>query len=351
MKKSVGKWLVLSLTLLWLGSVGLWAQVEPQKITVKAQEATIHAKPDAESQVIERPPVGSVYEVVKKVGEWYEIKLPSRLGMVITGFIQEKFIETEKAGGEEQKVVKEEPVPPMPPPPVRKAKIGYVSLGGLYDFLQMGYDYSYDWFIYNQSGAIYDSVYSQNVFGFQLGMGIFVMKNVSIDLGFSSITKTLESFYALDLPNPQILDNIAYAEKSGNSKIKKMMFNLGLNFHLLNEGRARPYLGGGVSYVNGEIELLKDMYFIETFFSDKHHEVEITEVKIGSETVSSLGFYGKAGVDVEILDALIVFGEGQYLVAKKEVPHPLASTLADKEEMLEINLGGASVVLGVRIRF
>jgi opacity protein-like surface antigen len=347
MKKYAWKRVALGLVLLWLGMVSLWAQTEPQKITVKAQDATIHARPDAGSQVIEKPTVGSVYEVVRKAGEWYEIKLPSRLGMVITGFIQAKFVE------EPVKQDEVTPTPPQPIPPLpRRAKIGHISLGGLYHFLQMGYDYMYPWRIYNQDGAIFDSLYNQNVFGFQLGLGFFVLKNIEIDLGFSYLSKTLENFYAMEFPNWQKLDNIAKGEKFVDSKASEMMFNLGLNFHFLTEGRLRPYLGGGISYITGKMELLDDIFFIETFFLDKTHEIEITEVKRSGKTVDTLGFFGKAGIDVAVIEALSVFAEGRYLMAKKEVVHPLATKLSNgQEQLLEINLGGASAVLGVKIRF
>jgi opacity protein-like surface antigen len=340
MKKYAWKRVAFGLALLCLGMISVWAQAEPQKITVKVQEATIHAKPDPASQVIEKPDVGSVYEVVRKSGEWYEIKLPSRLGMVITGFIHEKFIEGKI------------PPPPPPPPQPRKAIIGHISLGGLYHFLQMGYDYTYPWYIFDQNGAIYDSLYNQNVLGFQVGLGFHVLKNIEIDLGFNYLSKTLEAFYAMDFPNWQKLDNIAYAEKTVDSKISEMMFNLGVNYYPLITGRLQPFLGAGISYISAKMELLDDIFFIEKFFLDKTHEIEITEVKLSGKTVDTLGFYGKAGVDVEVSEALSIFGEGRYLVAKKEVAHPLATKLSDgQEQLLEINLGGVSAILGVKIRF
>ena len=341
------KLIAFCLVLLWIGIVSLWAQTEPQKLTVKIQDATIHAKPDAGSQVIERPSVGSVYEVVRKAGEWYEIKLPSRLGMVITGFIQAKFVE------EPVKQDEVTPIPPQPIPPLpRRAKIGHISLGGLYHFLHMGYDYIYPWRIYNQDGAIKDSLYDQNVLGFQLGVGFHVLKNIEIDMGFNYLSKTLENFYAMDFPNWQKLDDIAYAEKFANSKISEMMFNLGVNYYPLKNGRLQPFLGAGISYISAKMELLDDIFFVETFFLNKTHEIEITEVKLSGKTIDTLGFYGKAGIDVAVIEALSVFAEGRYMIAKKEVEHPLATKLSDgQKQLLEINLGGASAVLGVKIRF
>jgi outer membrane protein W len=156
----------------------------------------------------------------------------------------------------------------------------------------------------------------------------------------------------MDFPNWQKLDDIAYAEKFANSKISEMMFNLGVNYYPLKNGRLQPFLGAGICYISAKMELLDDIFFVETFYLNKTHDIEITEVKLSGKTIDTLGFYGKAGIDVAIFEALSVFAEGRYLIAKKEVVHPLATKLSDgQEQLLEINLGGASAVLGVKIRF
>ena len=341
MRKLASKPLAVGLALFCLGVVTLWAQTEPQKITIRAPEASIYAKPDAASQVIERPPVGSVYELVKKEGEWYEIKLPSRLGMVITGFIHKKFIDIEDSTSSTTIT-----------PPARRTKIGHISLGGLLHFVQLGYDYRYPWHIYDEDGAIYDSLHNKNAFGFRLGLGYFVLENIEVDVGFYYLSKALDGLYAMDFPNKQKYFNIVHAEASASPKLSEMMFNLGANFHFLKEGRLKPYLGGGMSYINAKIDMLEDIEFNETFYTDLTHTIEITRVVFTGKTVNTLGFYGKAGVDFDMSSALSIFGEGKYLMAKKDVPHPLATKLANgQEQPVEIDLGGASLLVGVKIRF
>ena len=73
-----------------------WAE-QKIKITVAGKDAAIHLSPDAGSRIIQSAPFGSVFEAERKTGEWYEIKLPSKLGVTITGYIHEKFVATEQA--------------------------------------------------------------------------------------------------------------------------------------------------------------------------------------------------------------------------------------------------------------
>lgn len=67
----------------------LYAQ--KQMIEVVAANASIRLKPNASSELVEKPSVGSVFETTKKVGKLYEVKI-SKLGMIITGYIHESFV-------------------------------------------------------------------------------------------------------------------------------------------------------------------------------------------------------------------------------------------------------------------
>jgi hypothetical protein len=73
-------------------------------IEVVVGNASIRLSPDTSSEIIESPPVGSVFEVENKVGEWYEITFLSKLGMTITGYIHQRFVRVLKGGPEVVKV-------------------------------------------------------------------------------------------------------------------------------------------------------------------------------------------------------------------------------------------------------
>jgi len=72
----------------------LLAQGNGTKIKVIVENASIRLKPSLESEAIEENiAVGTIYNSDKKVGEWYEIKTPSRLGVALLGYIHEMYVE------------------------------------------------------------------------------------------------------------------------------------------------------------------------------------------------------------------------------------------------------------------
>ncbi|MCG7851847.1 MAG: outer membrane beta-barrel protein [Methanosarcinaceae archaeon] len=348
MNRQVRKGFMLSFVLLCLWAFSVFAQTDSRKITVRVPGATIHARADSSSEVIEKPSVGTAYEVVAKTGEWYEIKLPSSLGMVITGFINEKFLNIEKPAVEPQANVVQTAAGAVSKQPARAIKFNF-SLGGLYN-IQAAYDYKFTFTYADEKGAIYDYVDNQNMFGVRLGVGFFILENIEVTLGLQYTAATLAGIYALDLPNDSIYNDIAHAEAPADHAISEIAMNLGLNLHVLNEGPLRPYGGGGVAFVSGKIELLKDFSYLNVYYIDKTHSVTISDPKLSSETISALGFYGKAGIDIIVSEVVAVFGEGQYLYAKKEAPHPFGTTATGSDDPVEINLGGISVLFGVKIR-
>ncbi len=339
MNRTVRNCFFLWLALLCLCAAPASAQIAPREITVGSAGATIHAAPDAGSQVIESPSVGSVYEVVKKAGEWYEVKLPSRMGMVITGFIHEKFLE--KPAAEPRK----ETVSPPPPPSPRQAstaKRGYISLGGLYQ-RQKGYEYDWIFPYYETNFVIYDAMDGHGAFGFQAGGGYFVLDNLAIDLGMSYSFASPEGLYGVDLPVDTL--SSVHADAPVEHAFGETIISLGLSYYLLSEGQARPYIGGGLSYIHSKMELVEDFAF------DYVSQLEIGDPKLTEESINSVGFYGRAGVDIVVSESIHLFGEGRYAIAqKKEVPHPMTSPYYD-DEIVEIDLGGFSALFGVKIRF
>lgn len=62
-------------------------------VEVVLEKAEIHDEPSATSEVIQSAPVGQVYNVIRKVGAWYEIRFTTeRLGITMTGYIHERYV-------------------------------------------------------------------------------------------------------------------------------------------------------------------------------------------------------------------------------------------------------------------
>lgn len=77
---------------------------QKQTIEVVVEKAEIRAEPNMKAEIIETPSVGSIFEVERKAGDWYEIKFTSKLGITFTGYIHKKYV---KVLGEVPEIKKE----------------------------------------------------------------------------------------------------------------------------------------------------------------------------------------------------------------------------------------------------
>jgi len=100
---------------------------EKQTVKVVVENAGIRLKPDMESEILEFPQIGRVFEVEEKAGGWFKIRFTSQVGIPITGYIHEMYVE--EIVEDVTLPVKKEPEPkreperkPAPPIPVTKPR-------------------------------------------------------------------------------------------------------------------------------------------------------------------------------------------------------------------------------------
>jgi len=347
----------LSLIIVFLFVLPTLVHAQKQKIRVVVENASIRMQPNMESEVIENPPVGSVFEVERKIGEWYEVRYQSKVGVRITGYIHEMLVEAEKVAPAPARQVTPQPrrevvqAPPPPPPMRRQApKVMFnIGVGGLVHMIQAGYDWEHTFIIYSEQASIQDSVDNATGFGFDAGFGVFPMPNIEITGGLNYVSKSLSAIYGFDLPNMFLWDDIAHAETQEEAKYSALMLNLGFNFHPVIEGSIRPYFGGGISYISAKMDMMQDMTYRETFYSNWTHTIEIVEVDWVQESFNKLGFNVRAGANFQVANNIYIYGEGRFIIAKTSIPHPLLVEADIEGDEIDINLGGFSVVLGVKI--
>lgn len=334
-------------------------QAQKQKIKVTTEGASIRAKPDAGSDVIASPEVGTIFEVEAKIEDWFEVKLKTNLGVSITGYIHEMYVDTEEpvAQGAEPVVPKEVEAEPIPAAPTAAAEVPRTSersiwislrLGGLYASLA-GYNYDFTTKFYQEDLTVSDSVAKSGGAGFNLELGVMFLKFLEVTTGFSTYSKQMAGTYGFGLPNIYIFNDIAFDEATENPSRKMTVLDFGLNFHPLQTGPIRPYFGLGGSYATAKLDLLKDMVYNETFYTNLTHKIEITEVQLVNKSVNKFGFHVRGGLQLRLVGKLFLFVEGKYLICKTEVLHPLTSTFSGHEnEKITIDLGGILGLMGIR---
>jgi len=231
-----------------------------------------------------------------------------------------------------------------------KRNIASIDIGGLFSLIRVGYDYEYMEKIYNEDMILSDSVRNSEALGFSFGAGFYVMQNLEIGASLNLFSKSLSGTYGFSLPNVYLWEDIASDEAAANPIFKETAFHFMVNFHPITSGSVQPFVGAGVSYISGKMDLLNDIIYEETFFMDWTHEIEITEVEFVRTDVNKFGFNFSGGMDLYVTNRVAFYASGRYVLAKKQVEHPLTSQWAEGET-LELELGGLSANLGIRIFF
>jgi hypothetical protein len=68
-------------------------------IKIKVTTANVRQQPDATSAVISRAALGTLFEVIKKIGNWFEVAVTDATGKTVTGFINADVVEEVGAPG------------------------------------------------------------------------------------------------------------------------------------------------------------------------------------------------------------------------------------------------------------
>jgi hypothetical protein len=348
--------LIISLVIAFILVLPTISQAQQnQRIKVVVRNASVRLQPDIDSEVILSPPVGSTFGVERKIGEWYEIKFSSEIGVLITGYINSQFVELMEAAP--VPVQKKEPVrkpakPAAKPRPATTSRVKFnIMAGGLFalykDMLskEFSYDYRGEQFI------IEDYFESSNSIGFTGGIGIFVTPNIELTGSIASFSKAGWGELYIEVPSPFFFDD-SKSDYSDDGQylpnVKKMIFSGGINIHPIKSGPIDIYFGGGGSYIKATVELMEDFIYTETQdFVALTHSVEINEVLVEETDITAFGFHGRVGVNLRASKNLYLFGEGRHIIASADVPSPFDDTYT----LEGLDLGGTIVLGGIRIVF
>jgi hypothetical protein len=336
---------------------------QKQRIKVIVRNASIRLQPNVDSEVILSPPTGSTFEVEKKVGEWYEIKFTSELGVLITGYIHSMFVDVIAAEPEPEPEVVQEPVQRRAQPRPRRARPRgslskfNISLGAFFSPAHVMYDTYEDPWSLDYLGEflyVYDYMESPYATGFTAGFGIFVMPRVEFFGSFASASGNPWWEMRLEVPSPYFFDDPRWDDIDSDAfsdeeqlTYKQNILSFGLNLYLMRTGKWSLYIGGGGSYIMTTVELLYDVSFTHNWYpGPQDHDVVIDSVTFEETKINTFGFNFKFGAELRISRNIFLFLEGMYISAKDDVPYPL-----DPNTLISMDLGGGSSALGIKFHF
>jgi opacity protein-like surface antigen len=231
-----------------------------------------------------------------------------------------------------------------------RRNIASIDVGGSVSFIQAGYNYEYTDTLWGEDMTISDCVENADALGFSAGAGFYIVESLEIAAHLNIFSKSLNGVYGFSLPNIYLWDDIASDEEEANPFFRATVFSFIVNFHPVTSGSFRPFVGAGVSYISGKMDLLYDIIYEETIYWDWTHDIDIVEIEFEETNVNKLGFNFSGGMDFYITNRVAFYASGRYIIAKREVEHPL-TTQWEEGETIELNLGGLSANLGIKVFF
>lgn len=314
-------------------------QGQAQKIRVVVKNASIRISPNMDGEVLNNPNIGSVFDVVKKTDEWFEIKVTSRVGIEVSGYIHEMFVEL--IGDQPELEVKREPdrniidQPPMPA--VQRQK--KTSLSSEF-VLMFRYPFGYklndtsalmdEW----SSGAaelIRDDVIISHQFKNPLGFGVAFNQRFLGGLGVQlRLDMNSKAFLTDDSVSDYTLTWKFYGQSQNSlddqwpieGEASLMILSFNVFYKILGLGMVSPHFSGGISYSTGKMKLdtTSAVSLSSTYWEGDELKQSIDWLplpfSIDAKT-GGLGFNIGGGIDINLMQNLAVGLAARYFYVPK----------------------------------
>jgi opacity protein-like surface antigen len=311
--RSVRNWATLGL-LIFLGCC-LAVQAAEVKIKVVVENASIRSRPGIDALVIEEKiPLGAVYLSSKKEGEWYEVKFRSKLGVQLTGYIHEMYIEVVKEGEEQAAAAKLPPVfkdlGPARERGMKNFEFGLIFGMSAGAFLPASSSYSDNWSweelqSVTETGTITHKLNNSPAMAggfftyyFQGGFGL----RLSFDYNFKQTLSAAESAFHMSWTWTQGRGTYTLDQTwpvQGDYSLSPISFNL--IYKLQSGGALIPYFTAGITYFIGKANLNTSVGYGQSWFSEdlttQYIDYFIIPVKLEKKLDTVGGNIG-AGLDI-----------------------------------------------------
>jgi opacity protein-like surface antigen len=318
--KPKGK-IIISLIIAFILILPAISHAQKQKIRVVVRNATVRMQPNMESEVILNPPVGSTFEVENKLGDWYEIKFSSEMGVLISGYIHSMFVNVveEQPAPVPQRQVIQQPAPQVQAAQRPATKVGFkLKMTGGYGTIGVG-----DYNTWGEDAQKYmdDLINLAENFGWSgiqegefkkinLGMefegeAILTFGSVGIGGGFGLLKRDTPSELSVEIPDTT---EIIGGSMEPNISVLSVYGNLYL---FLSPPPLNFYLYGGAALYSGKITSTFSEYYEWPAWQYSYRETSDAEA-----TSKAIGFHAGAGIEFDLSPNLGFFLEAKARFAK-----------------------------------
>jgi opacity protein-like surface antigen len=333
MNRTLGKklWIGVILALGCLVSAGM--ALQKIKLTVNQPNARIHVSPDETSQVIQEVEVGAELEAERRAGDWYEVKVQSRLGVLLTGYLHRRFVDESAGGGApvtkpaQKKTSADRPQRPAAAPfrPRGDLAVRFGTAAG--SFLGSTSAYSESWSdgllsSVGESGTISHEAANPLGLGLSfsyyfaggLGLQVKLDYNFTVDLAAEGNGSTYRMSWSwtdgrgpFDVSEDWALD--------GDLSLTPISLNL--VYRVQGGGRLVPYIGAGVSYFIGKVNVDTRRGWGFSWEDSESQYIDYIDVPVRiDESIGHLGFNLGGGVDLLFSRGFGLNLEAAYFVGK-----------------------------------
>jgi len=315
------------------------AQTSAGKIKVSVENASIRDKPSLDAEILEENiPLGTVFAIEKKAGDWYEVKFQSTLGVMITGYIHEMYVEVlpaePAAKPVEPKVEPPKVEPPKsttPPPPVSRVRLPggpkfEIGLGfgmGFGSFMPGSSSFAYEWgpvvlidYI-QEEGTFAHKMKNPMGLGFSLAYyfsGGFGLK-LWVDMNFKQSLEPSQSDYTFRfkwLGSSVVGTRTSSWPVTGDMSV--MPISLDVVYKFMTEGMFQPYVNAGISLFTGKINVDTYTGYGITWFPPGWQYIDYVAIpmQIRDASLGSIGF----NADVFFTPSIGLFLDAAYFMGK-----------------------------------
>ena len=344
-----------------LALIPILAEGSALKVRVTAVRANIRIVPSLDGAVMMGADSGQIFEVIQKLPDWYQIKLPGDQKGYISRTVVEEIAEgvavpTEQPRPVERPVAPPQPAPrpaprPTPQPSARTqasyseptAKKFYVRLGGGMASKKFSYEQSWQFDLYYEKGGVtgaYDI--DASGFTFDAGLGFLLTPNIGLEVSYVPASgKTAAAFTAV-FPHPFFFE--AFRQKDWtDSSLKyatgEVNFDLLLRYPVMSQ--LAIYVTGGGTYFTGvKIDSLKTINYSESGYP--YGDLNVT-AEYATYTKSGFGFNFGGGVDYFVSPSFGININVRYVLGDIKIP-------VESQEVT-VKAGGLRACGGIKFAF
>jgi len=342
-----------------LALVPILAEGSALKVRVTVARANIRLKPALDGAVLMGADSGQIFEVIEKLPDWYQIKLPGGQTGFISKIVVEEIAEgvavpTEQPRPAEKPVAPRPAAPqptPRPTPPARTqasysepaSKKFYVRLGGGMASKKFSYEQSWNFDLYYETGSV-TGAYDIDASGFALdvGLGFLLTPNIGLEVSYTPASgKTAATFGAV-FPHPFFFE--AYREKAWDDSSLKYATGE-VNLDLILRYPIMPTLavyatGGGTYFTGVSIDTLKTINYAEIGYP--YDDINVT-AEYATYKKSGFGFNFGGGIDYFISPSLGINVNVRYVLGEIKIP-------VESQEVT-VKAGGLRACGGIKFAF